>query len=464
MSTNDFRNIALADLLPHPHNPRTDLGDPQKLSELANDLAANGNKTALRVLPQWDSEGQRKYLIIEGHRRRAAAELGLVTELFCEIDPTLDTLPKQLESMLRENTHREGITASNEAKAIQTMLDCEGMSVKKVAKSIHRSESFIRRRSRLAGIPAAAHHLVDDGQLTLEQSDAFDEFKDDGSAVDQLLQCAQNRYQNAHDFDRLVRGLRMMRDAPVHRAVSDKLVDTHKLTPLADNQTYSNHYSQIYDKTSTDEEHAAAGHYPRIAEGSGKIIWYEKNASVAAKMPITDEERAARRKLKDLGAGLEQDQAIWDEHLRRSLADAGGGLPLSAEDKRIRAGLAASILRHHGDFQRASELLLNKNYSALSDANAELHGALDRLRPLQLTMLIAELQLKPDALHRPASWDPTDYRWREHEGVPRWIRVRENLFNYPPAVFETETMNHFTAQAATSTDTQDEDEDGSDDD
>lgn len=466
MSPADYRMIPVADLVPHPHNPRTDLGDPQKLAELANDIAENGNTIRLRVVPILEEPDAGKFLLVEGHRRTEAAKLGQVHELHCWVDPSLDTLAKQVEAMLRENTHREGITASNEAKAIQTILECDGMSVKKVAKAIHRSESFIRKRSRLAGLPAAAHGLVDAGQLTLEQSDAFDEFRGDASAVDQLLRCAQNKYETAHDWDRLVLNLRMRRDAPVHRAASEELIKEHKLTMLTENQTYSGHYSQIYEKTLSDEEHAEAGHCARLMEGSGKLSWFKKTGSgKEPKQPATEEEKAARRRLKDLEAGLEQDLAIWDEHLRRSITDAGGGLPRTKEEIRISTGLASCVLRFGTDFARASELILGKPYTYGAEATAELHGALDRLRPLQLTMLIAELHIKPEALHKPASWDSTDYRWRENEGVPRWIRVRQELFGYPPAVFEQEAMEHFIALASTSSadDDQDEDEDNEDD-
>jgi ParB/RepB/Spo0J family partition protein len=449
MSPNNLQMVAVADMIPHPDNPRDDLGSPQELAELANDLAANGNTIRVRLFPIQDGPHAGKYLIIEGHRRRAAAHLGGVKELECWIDPTCDTLAKQIEAMLRENTHRVGITASNEAKAIQTLLDCEGMSVKKVAKAIHRSEGFIRKRSRLAGIPAAAHNLVDGGQLTLEQSEAFDEFKDNPAALKELLQCATDKYRTTHDWDRTVVNLRMRRDAPAHRGVSERLIKEHDLTTITENQAYSGHYAQIYDKTLSDEEHAAAGHAVRIMEGSGKLSWFKKSANYKeAKLPLTDEEKAAKRRLKDLEAGLEQDLAIWDEHLRRSITDAGGGLPLTKEEKRMRAGLANSILRHHGDFQRASELLLDKSYSYGAEATAELYAALDKLRPLQLSMLMVELHIKPDALHKPSTWDPTDYRWREHEGVPRWITVRRELFGYEPAVFEQEALDHFTAMAA----------------
>lgn len=280
--------VPVKDLKPHPDNPRTDLGDPQKLAELANDLAENGNTIPLRLFP--DADG-RTFLIIEGHRRTAAAELGNVEELYCWIDPTLDTLAKQLEAMLRENTHREGITTENEAKAIQTMLDCEGMSVRKVAKRIHRSETFIRQRSQIAKLPAPARGLIDGGQLTLEQSQAFDEFRDDDEAIAKLTYVAQDRFHSKHDFERAVMNLRMRRDMPRHRAESERIVEEHKVPTLTDNQTYSGHYHTVDAGEKSPEELSKEGLYAKIAEGSGKLHWYKKVAGAASKPPATEEER-----------------------------------------------------------------------------------------------------------------------------------------------------------------------------
>lgn len=447
MSPNNLQMIAVDDLVPHPENPRDDLGDPQELAELANDLAANGNTIRLRVFPIQDGPDAGKYLLIEGHRRTEAARLGGVKELECWIDPSCDTLAKQIEAMLRENTHRVGITASNEAKAIQTLLDCEGMSVKKVAKAIHRSETFIRQRSRLAHMPPVAHQLVDTGGLTLEQSAAFDEFKDDEDAYQELILTATNPNLNSRDWDFRVRALRQKRDAPKNRAASEELIKRLSVPTIDRMQTYNGNFSRDYQaERRTPEEHAAAGEHAFINESSGQIEWYKKEVRQSTKKELTDAEKEARRRLKDLEAGLEQDQAIWDEHLRKCLTDAGGGLPLTEEEKRIRAGLAPALLRHNGDYQRASQLLLNREYNYGN--SEELRDAIAKLRTLQLTMLIAELHLRPDSLHKPAIWDPTGYGWREHEGVPRWILVRQDIFNYPPSVFERETMDHFRALAA----------------
>lgn len=458
MSPADYRMIPVTDLVPHPDNPRTDLGDPQKLAELANDIAENGNTIRLRIVPITEGADAGRFLIVEGHRRTEAAKLGNVPLLLAWVDPSLDTRAKQIEAMLRENTHREGITASNEAKAIQTMLDCEGMSVKKVAKSIHRSESFIRKRSRLAHMPPVAHQLVDAGGLTLEQSEAFDEFKDSPEAYQDLILMATNPQMRSHDWDRLVAALRRKRDAPQKKADSEKLVKELAVPVLARNEVYNGYTRDYQAEQRTDEEHAAAGEFAYINENSGQIEWYRKiKGAATTKVPLTDEQREAKRKLKDLEAGLEQDLAIWDEHLRRCLADAGGGLPRTKEEIRTSTGLANCVLRFQSDFQRASDLILHKPYTYGSEATAELYGALGRLRPLQLAMLMAELHIKPESLHKPAIWDSTDYRWRENEGVPRWIRVRRELFGYEPAVFEQEAMDHFIAQAKTGTTAEDDD-------
>lgn len=453
MSPNNLQMLSVEDLVPHPDNPRDDLGDPQELAELANDIAANGNTIRLRVFPITEGADAGKYLIIEGHRRTEAAKLGGVAELEAWVDPNCDTQAKQIEAMLRENTHRAGITPSNEAKAIQTILGCPGMNVRKVAKAIHRSESFIRQRSRLAHMPPVAHQLVDSGGLTLEQSTAFDEFKDDEEAYQRLILVATSPHVHPNTWNSTVQQLRTKRDEPAKRAESEALVKELGVEIITREQSYGGRFNRDYQAHErTPQEHAAAGEVAFINTSSGQLEWYRKSSTSVpgGKAKLTDEEREAKRKLKDLEAGLEQDLAIWDEHLRRCLTEAGGGLPLTDVEKRIRSGLAGLVITNSSDYEQAVSLLLpgqQPNWSG--DQKAELHTAIGKLRPLQLTMLLAELHIKPQSLHKPANWDPTTYGWRENEGVPRWILVRQDLFNYPPSIYEQETMDHFRELAAT---------------
>ncbi|KQR02505.1 hypothetical protein ASF72_10755 [Arthrobacter sp. Leaf141] len=443
--------VPVKDMIPHPNNPRDDLGSPQELAELANDLAANGNTIRVRLHPITAGPNAGKYLIIEGHRRREAAKLGNVAELEAWIDPSCDTKAKQIEAMLRENTHRVGITASNEAKAIQTLLDCDGMNVRKVAKAIHRSESFIRQRSRLAHMPAVAHALVDGGGLTLEQSEAFDEFKNDADATQALTLLATNPHRNKWDWDREVMRCRARRDAPAKAAEAAKLIEATGAQVITDGQADSGHYDRDYsaDKL-TDEEHAEKGHYAHVSAHDGELRWYKRSETAQARKSLTEEERAAKLRLREITAGLEQDLALWDEHLRASLTDAGGGSPLRADEQLLQFGMAAGLLEHSGHYERAGQLLLNKNSHIAY--GQELREAVAKLRPLQLVMLRVELKLKPDNLHKPATWDRKPSPWKgEETEINRWIRVREEVFGYGPAVFEREAIEHFKAEAAAKT-------------
>lgn len=443
--------IELENLVPHPNNPRDDLGDQQKLVELANDIAANGNTALLRVVPIESGQDKGKFLLIEGHRRTAAARLGNVDALQCIVDPSCDTLAKQIEFMLRENTHREGITPSNEAKAIQTLLDCPGMNVRKVAKVVHRSESFIRQRSRLAHMPPVAHHLVDGGSLTLEQSEAFDEFKDDEDAYQELILTSTSPNLSPNQFDYLVRKLRDRRDAPAKKEAAAKLIKELAVTELTRQQTYTGPFNRDFKSGElTDAEHANKGHLAFVNENSGNIEWYVKREATPGqpKVKLTEEEVEEKRKLKDLEAGLEIDLAIWDEFLAKAVKDAGGGIPLTPAEKILRAGMSVGLLGSTRDYERAGQILLARSDGwKIPEA---ILSEVAKLRPLQLVMLRVVLGFTPERLHKPSTWDTKPFPWGGQEtDINRWIRIRREVFGYAPSACEQEAIDHFAALKAT---------------
>ena len=74
----DIRYIKVERLLPHPQNPRKDLGD---LTELANSIRENGIMQNLTVVPK----GHGYHTIIIGHRRHAAAKLAGLKEVPCVV-------------------------------------------------------------------------------------------------------------------------------------------------------------------------------------------------------------------------------------------------------------------------------------------------------------------------------------------------------------------------------------------
>lgn len=141
--------LPISELVPHPDNPRKDLGD---LTELADSIKANGILQNLTVVPNM-VEGeishetwQRGYKVVIGHRRLAAAKLAGLKELPCIVKEM--SLREQVRTMLMENIHRADLSLYEQAQGFQMMLDL-GDAVEDVARKSGFSQTTIRRRMKL---------------------------------------------------------------------------------------------------------------------------------------------------------------------------------------------------------------------------------------------------------------------------------------------------------------------------
>lgn len=138
--------LPVKSIYPHPQNPRKDLGD---LTDLVGSIKAKGILQNLTVVPRViaDVTITDEWVAVIGHRRHAAAIQAGLTEVPCVIS---DMAPKeQFETMMIENVQRNALTAYEQAKGFQMMLDM-GDSVEEVARKTGFSESTIRRRAQLA--------------------------------------------------------------------------------------------------------------------------------------------------------------------------------------------------------------------------------------------------------------------------------------------------------------------------
>ncbi|WP_284986992.1 ParB/RepB/Spo0J family partition protein [Arthrobacter sp. fls2-241-R2A-172] len=190
MTTIETRRIAVDALIDNPDNPRSDLGSDQDLVELANSLAKDGNTDDCHVVPMTEGADAGKFMLLEGHRRKAAARLGNVADLACKIRHDLDTKAKQIAFMIVANTHRENFTEMDAARGVQSLLDCEGMNVKAVAKSLSRGEKYVRSRSKITKLSQAAQTKIEDATLNIDQALELLAFADDEKAEERLLQVA----------------------------------------------------------------------------------------------------------------------------------------------------------------------------------------------------------------------------------------------------------------------------------
>ena len=165
---NHITLIGIDLLLPHPNNPRKQLGD---LTELAESIKANGVYQNLTVVSNEDGF----YTIIIGHRRHAAAKLAGIDKLPCVI--TQMTEKQQLETMLIENMQRSDLTVIEEAQGMQLMIDL-GESVDTIATATGLSKQTVKSRVRLNQWNMSDVEIAFSRGATLEDFSKLDKIED----------------------------------------------------------------------------------------------------------------------------------------------------------------------------------------------------------------------------------------------------------------------------------------------
>ena len=140
-------------LIPHPDNPRKDLGD---LTEMAESIKAKGllqnltvvdcskMDTATRMLCRAPAYG---YMVVIGHRRLAAAKLAGVEELPCAVVPM--DYQEMLTTMLTENVQRVDLNPYEQAQGFRQLSMELGMSVAEISERTGFGETTVRRRLKL---------------------------------------------------------------------------------------------------------------------------------------------------------------------------------------------------------------------------------------------------------------------------------------------------------------------------
>ena len=169
-----LQQIEVARLIPHPNNPRLDLGD---LTELTESIKARGIMQNLTVMPEDVELYNRKisgkkayagnYIVIIGHRRTAAAKLAGIDKVLCAVVTDMDEMT-QLATMLLENIQRNELTLVEQGRGFQLMLDM-GENYKSISRQTGVSESTVRRKVKIVKtFGADAISKVQDRNIKLE--------------------------------------------------------------------------------------------------------------------------------------------------------------------------------------------------------------------------------------------------------------------------------------------------------
>ena len=155
-------------LMPHPDNPRKDLGD---LEELKASIREHGIMQNLTVVPEGNM-----YKILIGHRRYAASE-GVLDELPCVVVYNL-TYAQQVGVMLAENMQRADLTYIEQAHGFQLMLDL-GDTVETIAEKTGFSKATVKHRLAINELdPKALEEVNKYFQPTISDFMALEKVKD----------------------------------------------------------------------------------------------------------------------------------------------------------------------------------------------------------------------------------------------------------------------------------------------
>ena len=249
-NTINIRMIPTDKIYSHPHNPRTTLGD---LTELTDSIRAMGVLQNLTVVPYSptdhpgivikNGDGSDCFVAVIGNRRHAAAKKAGLTEVPCFVSDM--DIKEQIRTMQVENLLREGLTAYQEAKSIQLMMDL-GDTVEDIAKSTGFSESKVRQRAKLATLDQDALSKTEGKNITMKELLAVADLSDESLRTEVLAAAGTKDFQN-----KLCLARSRIRDA---KTKADKLSKVQTFaSPIAERADGMVHIQTIYNSTELEK-------------------------------------------------------------------------------------------------------------------------------------------------------------------------------------------------------------------
>lgn len=211
----DIRRISPEAIVPDPENPRLKLRD---LDSLTASVKQHGVLEPITVRPDPSANGDGpRWIVVRGHRRHAAATRAKIELIPCVVDWS-DDAKARASTRLVENLQRDDLTAREQAKGVQQLLEL-GLSEDDVASTLSVSTEHVARAraittsKTLAKAPAAV-------ELSFEVASGIAEFDDQPKIAKELLKTAT---ENPADFAFDVEQFRQQRAE--QKAIAEKTAE-----------------------------------------------------------------------------------------------------------------------------------------------------------------------------------------------------------------------------------------------
>ena len=186
--------LAVADIVPHPAQPRRRFEDAA-LSELAASIAARGVIQPVIVTPH----GPDQWRLVAGERRWRAAQRAQLHEIPAIIRDLSDREVTALA--LIENLQREDLNPIEEARAYHRLSEDDGLTQAEIAQLVDKSRSHVANLQRLLSLPESVVTMVEEGQLSMGHARAL--IGAENAAA--LAADAAARHLSVREVERLVR-------------------------------------------------------------------------------------------------------------------------------------------------------------------------------------------------------------------------------------------------------------------
>lgn len=173
---NKVIEIEIQDIIPNPHQPRTDFSDSD-ISTLADSIAQNGILQPLSVRKIGE-----KFELIAGERRLRAAKLCGFEVVPCIVHEINDRNSAILA--LVENIQRQDLSFFDEAVAIEKLITYYGMTQEDAAMKLGKAQSTIANKLRLLRLSNDERELIMKFELTERHARALLKL---GSPSDRLI-------------------------------------------------------------------------------------------------------------------------------------------------------------------------------------------------------------------------------------------------------------------------------------
>ncbi|WP_157254808.1 ParB/RepB/Spo0J family partition protein [Nonomuraea typhae] len=192
--------LTLADLAPHPANPRTGLGNLEELQASIGEVGVLEPlvvvTAAAHAAADWPSvDAAATHVILAGHRRhRAAVEAGL-TRVPAVIRDDLAG-DEALIVMLSENGDgiRQGLEPLAEARAMQELAG-RGWSQRKIAQRLGCAQGQVSKRLALLRLPDRAQEALSAGAISTADAVELSRLGDDADRVTAALKQVTGGYR-----------------------------------------------------------------------------------------------------------------------------------------------------------------------------------------------------------------------------------------------------------------------------